>query len=95
MEFWWLRRADTHCAVFFPDEPFKAWLQSESDSQHYSAEVSLPKNWVNEKPESLIELNILSYAAVLPSLPPTIYSAFIFLSSTPQPVFDFFSVTIM
>lgn len=56
-----------------------------SQAQHYSAEVSLPKNWVNEKPKSLIELNILSYAAVLPSLPPTIYSAFIFLSSTPQP----------
>lgn len=55
-----------------------------SQSEHYSAEVSLPKNWVNEKPKSLIELNTLFYAAVLPSLPPTIYSAFIFLSSTPQ-----------
>lgn len=56
-----------------------------SQSQHYSAEVSFPKNWVNEKPKSLIELNTVSYAAVLPSLPPTIYSAFIFLASTPQP----------
>ena len=55
-----------------------------SQSEHYSAEVSLPKNWVNEKPKSLIELNTLFYAAVLPSLPPTIYYAFIFLSSTPQ-----------
>lgn len=69
---------------FFPlDEAFKAWLQSESDLQHYSAEVSLLKNWVNEKPKSLIELNTLSYAAVLLALPPTIYSAFIFLFSTP------------
>lgn len=56
-----------------------------SQSEHYSAEVSLPKNWVNEKPKSLIELNTLSYAAVLPSLPPTMYSAFISLPSTPQP----------
>lgn len=56
-----------------------------SQSEHYSAEVSLPKNWVNEKPQSLIELNTLSYAAVLPSLPPAIYSASISLSSTSQP----------
>lgn len=56
-----------------------------SQSQYYSAEGSLPKNWVNEKPKSLIELNTHSHADVLPSLPPTIYSALIFPSSTPQP----------
>lgn len=54
-----------------------------SQSEHYSAEVSLPKNWVNEKPKSLIELNTLSFAAVLQSLPPTSHSAFIFLSRLP------------
>lgn len=85
MEFWWLWRADTHCAVFFPDEAFLKQGCKVSQSQHYSAEVSLPKNWVNEKPESLIELNTFSYGTVLPYLPPTIYSAFIFLFSTPQP----------
>lgn len=42
-----------------------------SQWRHYSAEVSLPKNWVNEKPKSLIEPNTHSYADVLPSLPPT------------------------
>lgn len=47
-----------------------------SQPEHYSAEVSLPKNWVNEKPKSLIGLNTPSYAAVLPSLLLTIYSAF-------------------
>lgn len=41
-----------------------------SQWRHYSAEVSLPKNWVNEKPESLIEPNTHSYADVLPLLPP-------------------------
>lgn len=56
-----------------------------SQWRHYSAEVSLPKNWVNEKPKSLIEPNTHSYADVLPSLPPTRYSAFISLSSTPKP----------
>lgn len=54
-----------------------------SQSEHYSAEVSLPKNWVNEKPKSLIGLNTLSYAAVLPSLPPTIFPSFIFPPCTP------------
>lgn len=83
MEFWLLWRADTHCVGFF----FLDLKQvcKVSQSQCCSAEVSLPKNWVNEKPKSLIELNTHSYADVLPSLPPIIYSAFIFLSSTPQP----------
>lgn len=50
-----------------------------SQWRHYSAEVSLPKNWVNEKPESLIEPNTHSYADVLPLLPPAQCSAFISL----------------
>lgn len=66
-----------------------------SQSHYYSAEVSLPKNWVNEKPKSLIELNTHSYADVLPSLPPTVYSALIFPSSTPQPCVFLFFLTII
>lgn len=70
--------------LFFPFLDLKQGCKV-SQWRHYSAEVSLPKNWVNEKPKSLIEPNTHSYADVLPSLPPTRYSAFISLSSTSQP----------
>ena len=84
IEFWWLWRADTHCAVLFLQmRPLKQGCKV-SQSEHYSAEVSLPKNWVNEKPKSLIGLNTPSYAAVLPSLPLTIYCAFIFSFFNPS-----------
>lgn len=74
---------------FFQMRPLKQGCKV-SQSEHYSAEVSLPKNWVNEKPKSLIELNTLSYAAVLPSLPPTMLCAFIFFPPPHNLVFCFF-----
>lgn len=82
----------TLCCFFFLD--LKQGCKV-SQSQHYSAEVSLPQNWVNEKPNSLIELNTHAYADSLPSLPPTIYSAFIFLCPPHRSVFCFFFLTIM
>lgn len=58
-----------------------------SQWRHYSAEVSLPKNWVNEKPESLIEPNAHFYAHVLPLLPPAHRSAIISLLHLTTPLF--------